>query len=208
VAQFFPPATETDEWLLLTQNGRIKRLASSEISELTPRGLSTIKLKEDEHLQFWQPVQPGQDLILATDGGRLLRFLINDEIAPILSRSAQGNPIVRLRSQENLVGCLTHSHGENLILISKLGYGKQLPLNDLRLGKMGDIGTQALRFALPQDALAGIALGGNYPTLHCWTNQERQLSISLGAIPLRNKDAQGEKLVDLDVGEEIQQIYS
>lgn len=207
VAQFFMPEASEEEWVLLTASGRIKRLLTDEITDISPRGLSIIKLKDGDRLQFWLPTQAKPELILATDGGRLLRFPLNDETVPVMSRSAQGNPIIRLRSQENLVACLTVRKSDRLLLISQLGYGKQLPIHELRLGKVGDIGNQALRFTEVSDALAGAIVGGANSTLHLWTNRDRQLSVPVQTIPPLNKDGQGEKIVDLALGEVIKQIY-
>jgi DNA gyrase subunit A len=207
VAQFFMPEASDETWLLLSASGRIKRLLTEEITDITPRGLSITKLKEDDRLQFWLPTQAKPELVLATDGGRVLRFAINDATVPLMSRAAQGNPIVRLRSQEKLVGCLAVSKSDRLLLISQRGYGKQLPVNELRLGNIGDIGNQALRFAEASDALAGILLLGTSSVLHAWTNRDRQLSVSQESIPLLNKDGQGKKLVKLGEGETIKQIY-
>jgi DNA gyrase subunit A len=207
VAQFFMPEASDEAWLLLSASGRIKRVLTEEITDLTPRGLSITKLKEDDRLQFWLPTQAQPELILATDGGRVLRFALNDATAPIMSRSAQGNGIVRLRSQEKLVGCLAVSKSDRLLLISQRGYGKKLPVNELRLGNIGDIGNQALRFAETSDALAGILRLGASSVLHAWTNRDRQLSVSQESIPLLNKDGQGKKIVNLGEGETIKQIY-
>jgi len=63
---------------------------------------------------------------------------------------------LRLRKQEQLVGCVTLGKlDDNLLLVSQLGYAKRMPVSKLRRANRGDIGTQALYFTTKSDALAG-----------------------------------------------------
>jgi len=60
-------------------------LLLTELVNPTGRGLTVIK--SDDHLLFAHFTQPGQDVVLATAGGRLLRFDVNDEQLPVMGRS-------------------------------------------------------------------------------------------------------------------------
>jgi DNA gyrase subunit A len=62
VAHFMlPEAPETLTLILLTQQGRIKRLPVSELTNLTARGLTLIKIKEDDQLQYASLAQAGHN---------------------------------------------------------------------------------------------------------------------------------------------------
>ena len=74
---------ETTFLLLVTQQGRIKRLPLTEFADLTGRGLSLLKLKDDDQLAFAQQVKLGDQVVVAATGGRLLRLAITDEQLPI-----------------------------------------------------------------------------------------------------------------------------
>jgi len=99
--------------------------------------------------------QPGQDVVLATAGGRLLRFDVNDEQLPVMGRTAVGTSVAA-RKQEQLVGCVTLGKLDDNLLLVWLGYAKRMPVSKLRRANRGDIGTQALYFTTKSDALAGI----------------------------------------------------
>ena len=88
--------------ILLTHEGRIKRTPLAEFQNLTGRGLTALKLKAGDELRYVLIAEPGDQLILGTSGGRLLRFEINDEQTPIMGRAAQGPKAIRLRRQESL----------------------------------------------------------------------------------------------------------
>jgi DNA gyrase subunit A len=77
-------------------------------------------------IQFLQFVQSQQALILATSGGRLLRFSLHEDRIVPMSRQSQGVPAVRLRPREALIGSLGVNVQHSVLLITERGYGKAL----------------------------------------------------------------------------------
>ncbi|OKH25982.1 DNA topoisomerase IV [Hydrococcus rivularis NIES-593] len=203
VAHFFLPQQKNIDLILLTQKGKIKRLPVSELDNLGNRGLSPIKLKEDDRLRCVCFAREGQDLAIATTGGRLLRFAIDDEQIPVLGRSAQGNQILRLRFGENIAGCVALNADENLLLVSQLGYGKRLPISLLRLAKLGDIGTQAMQFTSKTDNLAGIVLAKEKTKVVLVTSKDRGISLSVDSVAVWGKDGIGDRVAKLKADEAI-----
>ena len=165
-------------------------------NHLTARGLTVIKLKDDDRLLSAQITQPGQDAILATAGGRLLRFEVNDKQLPILGRTAIGLQALRLRKQEQLVGGVT-GKDDNLLLVSQLGYVKRMPVSVLRRGNRGDIGSQALQFTSKTDALADILLAPTAAEVIVVTNTQRFVRLAVQSLVLQGKDGTGERLSQL-----------
>lgn len=205
IDQFFLPSSQ--DLILLTQQGRIKRLSHAEFAEpISRRGISLIKLKEGDCLSYACWGQEGQELVIATSGGRLLRVSLTDEQLPQMGRTAQGEKALRLRYGESLVGCEVLEAADNLLLASQLGYVKRLPLTALRLAKLGDIGTQALQFSSQEDHLAGIAQAVAGGTAMLVTNRERALSLLIDSINLWGKDGTGELLAPLKGGEIVLQL--
>ncbi|MBW4638387.1 MAG: DNA topoisomerase 4 subunit A [Gloeocapsa sp. UFS-A4-WI-NPMV-4B04] len=199
---FLPDDPEAAQMILLTQMGRIKRLSLSELVNLTNRGLTVIKYKDDDKLLSTQITQPGQDLVLATGGGRLLRFQVNDEQLPILGRTAVGLQALRLRKQEQMIGCVTISKlNPTLLLVSQLGYAKRISASVLRRGNRGDIGTQVLSFTSKLDALGSMVLATNEVVLV--TNTQRVLRLPVDSVPLMGKDGKGDRISSLKPDEKI-----
>ncbi|MFM7354972.1 MAG: DNA gyrase subunit A, partial [Microcystis aeruginosa] len=153
---FLTEPQKNQELLLLSQQGRIKRLPINELEGVGSRGLSLMKLKEDDRLYGAIFTHEGLDLAIATSSGRVLRYPVREELLPIMGKSAQGLAILRLRYGEHLAGCVSLPHRENLLLISGLGYGKRLAIKNLRLSQLGDLGSPALQFVNKQDSLAAM----------------------------------------------------
>jgi DNA gyrase subunit A len=204
VAHFFLPDEKNNvDLIILTEKGKIKRLPVSELDGLGNRGLALLKLKEDDRLSYVCLSQEKQDLAIATTGGRILRFAIEDEHIPLMGRSAQGNQMLRLRYGENLAGCVPLSAGENILLVTGLGYGKRLPIDLLRLAKIGDIGTQALQFADKTDNLAGIVLAQKKTNVVLVTSSDRFIPLSVDSVALGGKDGVGDRIAKLKNDETI-----
>ena len=200
---FLPDDPETAQMILLTRLGRIKRLPLAELVNLTGRGLTVIKFKDDDQLLAAQITQPGQDVVLATAGGRLLRFKVNDEQLPVMGRTAVGLVALRLRKQEELVGCVTLGDlDDNLLLVSQLGYAKRMPVSALRRANRGDIGTQALKFTTKSDALAGMVLA-TADEVAMVTNAQRIMRLPVETVALLGKDGTGSRIPSLNRDEKI-----
>ncbi len=187
--------------ILVTEQGRVKRLPLSELEHLNQRGLSLIKLKEGDRLQYACGYQEGQELALATNGGRVLRLMVNDEQIPLVGRNTQGNSVLRLRYGEVMVGCVCLHQKDSLLLVSNLGYGKRLPISELRFTNIGEIGNHALQFSHKSDGLAAMVQVLPAQKVVLITDQGRHLVLSPNTMPMSGKDGTGESLVKLNSDE-------
>ncbi|MEH1943871.1 MAG: DNA gyrase subunit A [Nostoc sp.] len=212
-----PDNLETRQMILLTKQGRIKRLSLEEFTNLTRRGITILKLKDDDELSFTQFTAPGEHLILASSGGRLLRFALNDEQLPIMGRTAMGLQAFRLLKNQQMVGCVTVGKDDQLLLVTQEGYAKRMAASQLRAANRGDLGTQALKFASKTDNLAGMVMA--MPTLGdatrtagyanasgevaLVTNKERVVRIAVETVPILGRDVKGESILQLSRDEKI-----
>lgn len=194
---------DTLDLIFLTQRGRIKRLPLSEFANLTARGLTAVKLKEGDSLLYANLATTGQDFVISTSGGRLLRFELNDENLPITSRTTLPQQALRLGKGEHLVGCVALSDSETLLLVSKHGYAKRMPLKLVRLGKPGDLGTQSIVFTSKTDSLMGMVAALPDSELKLLTNSDRLLTLPIDAVPMKRKDDAGDRLSKLKQKETI-----
>ncbi|MBD1885066.1 DNA topoisomerase (ATP-hydrolyzing) [Microcoleus vaginatus] len=203
-----PENSEAADLVTLTQQGKIKRLPMQEFADLTNRGVTVVKLKEDDRLRCASLAKVGEQVAIATSGGRVLRFEIDDEQLPPMGRAAQGSQVTRLRKQEELVGCITLDPNDSLVLFSELGWAKRMPAGSVRLTNRGEIGTQAFRFSEPKDALVGLLQAVPGTDVKLFTNSGRMLRSAIDAIAFWGKDAAGDRVFDLNPGEKIIKVIS
>lgn len=197
-----PENLETADLVILTQQGRIKRLPASELASLTARGLTLIKLKDSDRLAYVNLTKERQEVVLATSGGRVLRFQVNDQQLPIMGRTAQGVQASRFRVQEKLIGSLAVAPGDNILLVSQLGYAKRLPVSALRLVNLGEIGTQMFQFTSKADGLVGMVSATASSQVVLLTTQ-RVVRVAVNSVKFWGKDGTGDRIVQLNPEEKI-----
>ncbi len=197
------PAENTSALILLTTQGRVKRLLIEELAGLTTRGSALMKMREGDQLVFVTPLQDAKELVIGTSIGRLLRLAINADQLPIQGRPSQGVQGLRVGSKEQLVGCLPVKMSDNLLLLTSQGYGKQLPVSALRLVPTGNIGNQVLQFSSHEDQLMGMLVATAGSELSVMTNQNRTIELSIDQVPIMGKEGIGEQVLELSTAEEI-----
>lgn len=198
-----PEATDTLSLILLTQQGRIKRLPLFELTNLTSRGISIIKLKEDDQLQYVSLGQTGEQLLIATSNGRIVRLAVNEQELPNQGRSAQGNQGLRVGRREQLISCACVSTEDNILLVTAEGYGKRLPVIAIRRVSRGEIGTTALQFKTSTDSMVGMIPVSPDPEVMLVTSEERVLRLQLESVKLWGKDGTGDRIAKLKPEEKI-----
>ncbi len=182
--------------ILVTQKGKVKRAPLKEFTHLTGRGLTAMKVKDDDELACVSLAQLGDDLVLACSGGRVLRFPIDDENLPLMGRTAQGPQGMRLGKYERLVGCVTVQSGyDEVILVSAAGFGKCLPVEDLRSTRRGDLGSQAFQFSLKTDKLLALLPAPAHSTLTLFTNTDRIAILPTATVPRLGRTGECPRLV-------------
>jgi DNA gyrase subunit A len=201
VTQFFLPAANNNlDLILLTEQGIIKRLAIEELKELGNRGITLIKLKEHDRLRYVCFTQEDKEIVIATSGGRILRFPVTQMQIPTQGRSAQGERAIKLRFGEDLIGCTTIDPHDNLILFSSMGYGKCMPASGIRLGNRNDIGTIALQFSHKLDRLIVMDRSTGNERILAIDDRDRRSVILVDSPKIAAKDSKGE--VWLKLGED------
>jgi DNA gyrase subunit A len=202
---------QAGDLILLSRQGRIKRIPPKDFSGLTSRGSTMMKLKEGDELgwaEFYISETPGQALIIATASGRLLRL---DPIQiPRISKTAQGQPAIRLQKQDTVVGMSLGSVNVNSVLglITQQGYGKQIPVTNIPQGEQGGLGIQGISFQSETDQLAGILLKKQSDDFLI-TTSSTVFSVPWSQLPHRPKGEAGDPIFPGDriQGDRIQGVY-
>ena len=205
---FMPEGKSNSDLILLTEHGKIKRIAGSELTNIGNRGLMLIKLKANDHLRYYDFVQEGDNVAIATNGGRILRFVVDEQKIPIMGRSAQGNQGIKLRYGEKIVGFSSVKGKDNLLLVSELGYGKILPLKAIRKASLSDLGTQAFQFSRKADNLCVMLRALSQKQIIIITTKGRKILFNLDKLSVTKKDQQGTSLVKLKSQEKIVSVIA
>lgn len=177
---------------LLSSDGRFKRLPLDDFQDLSGRAASVLKLKEGVSLRRVVLCRDGQELVVGSSTGRLLRLAVNDTNLPVLGRAAQGPVLLRLLPGEQVVGAAAVTAGGSLLLASQQGQLKRLSVAELRSCQRGDLGQIGLRFAERNDQLADLC-SGDAPLVSVQAG-ERSLRLDPSTLALEVASGTGEWL--------------
>jgi len=123
----------------------------------------------------------GEDLVVASSTGRLLRLAVNETNLPVMGRNAQGPVLLRLLPGETVVGAVGLEPTGSVVAASRLGLIQPIPLEHLRRCQRGDIGQIGVRFEQRGDQLVDLC-NGNASLLGLLLTDGRSLRIGTNEI--------------------------
>ncbi len=142
---------KADYFIMLTEQGRIKRVALDQFQNVRPSGLIAIKLDDHDHLRWVKMTHGDDDIIIVTERGQSIRF--HEDDARPMGRAAAGVMAIRLDSSDRVAAMDICNGGCDLLVITSRGYGKRTPLEEYsrqsRYGKGIRTLARALRITGP-----------------------------------------------------------
>ena len=192
-----PPPEDSEGLVLLTRGGRIKRLPLTDFCNLTGRGLTALKLKDDDELLTATVSEPGDRLVVVASDGRLVQFPIDDDNLPMMNRNTQGLQALKVDAPTTLVGCVAAGGADDILLVTAKGYGKRLPLGLMRLGRRGNVGEIALPFSPKSDRVVAAVRVVPGDVAMISTDGNRSAIVPVSEIPMGNKDDRGRRIISL-----------
>ena len=189
---------------LLSSDGRFKRLPIEEFQELSGRATSVLKLKDGVSLKRAVLCRDGQDLVVASSTGRLLRLAVNEGNLPVMGRNAQGPVLLRLLPGEAVVGAVGVTHDDSVLLASGQGLIKRLAVDSLRRCQRGDIGQIGVRFEQRGDQLVDLC-GGHQPLLGALLADGRSLRLEANSLSA-DEDAAGGQALGLGTKDQLLEL--
>jgi len=127
-AVFVRPESESEAhyMLMVTKNGYIKKTAMAEYANVRRNGLIAINLQEGDELDWVTPTSGKDDVVIATELGKAIRFSETEVRA--MGRDTQGVIGMKLGKGDAVAGMATVVEGGDLLVITQRGYGKRTPL--------------------------------------------------------------------------------
>jgi DNA gyrase subunit A len=123
---------------MVTRNGLIKRSRLTAFKNMRKNGLIAIKLDEGDSLAWCRITTGGNQLLVATKGGRAIRITETD--ARALGRASRGVRAIRLGADDSVVGVSIVREGATLMTVSEEGKGRRSPVEDYRVLRRGGKG--------------------------------------------------------------------
>ncbi len=196
------PGPELDDKFMffVTKLGLVKRVEMKEFLSIRQSGKIAISLREDDEL-FGAMITSGDDeIIIAGDNGKAIRF--NEQDVRPMGRNASG---VRGFNTDGamVIGCATNKMGEYILAVTEKGYGKKTPLEDYRMTKRGAKGVSTINITEKNGKLMAMRSVNGDEDVLIMTDNGTMIRISLESVSIYGRNTQGVKLINVDEGSSV-----
>lgn len=122
--------------VLATKKGLIKKTKLSEFDNIRKNGKIAIRLNDGDYLISAKIVHPNDELLIASDNGKCLRF--SEKTIRLVGRTSQGVKGMRIEPDENIIDMIAIDPTKDLLTVTEKGYAKRSKIGDYRLqGRRG-----------------------------------------------------------------------
>jgi DNA gyrase subunit A len=196
-------------FVMMTQNGIIKKTSADEFSNIRSNGLISIKLDKNDLLK-WVEISSGSDeIVCVSKNGQAIRFSEKD-VRP-MGRSAKGVRGMKLRSKDQVVSMdvLTAEEikTQHLLVVSENGYGKRTELKSYKKQKRGGIGIKTANVTQKTGSLvAASILQGDEEECIAISQKGQVVRTNLKTISVQGRATQGVRLMKLNDNDKVASV--
>ena len=225
IENFLPAGIENDEIInliplpekkdislgLISSDGKFKRISLNEISDISNRSTTILKLKKGITLKSCQICEENNFLFMISDIGRIIKIKITGNDFPYMGRLAQGTSIMRLFPGENLINALSIPKEEikDLILVTNKGTFIKYNSEEIKLSKKGELGFMGIKYK-NNKGMKELVINSfiNSPYVYIKTSKEKYEK--LDTTEINNSSYKKEKQLNIKLSENelIESIYT
>ena len=128
--------------VLATKNGLVKKTPIEEFDSIRKSGKIAITLKENDELMDVMLTDGSYNIVLGSSEGKMVVFNEND-VRP-MGRTASGVIGINLGENADCIGMDIAHDEDNLLIVTRNGYGKKTLISEYRKTKRGSKGVTAI----------------------------------------------------------------
>ena len=186
---------------MTTAQGVVKRTELSAFANIRTSGLRAVTLDEGDSLVSVMITDESQPLILATAGGRAIRFEENEVRA--MGRSARGVNGINMDDGDVVVAAEVSHPDEKLLVVTENGYGKRSEVDEYRLTGRAGKGVNSIRVTPRNGKVVALLSVNDSQDVMLTTNTGRVMRLAIKQIKVIGRLTQGVCLMRILEGERI-----
>ena len=193
---------EENKYLVITtKNGLIKRTDVSEFENIRKNGKIAITLKESDEVLSVHFTNGNDDVVIASNNGRMIRF--NENEIRVMGRTASGVKGIELSNDCFCVGSEIAKEGQDILVVTEKGYGKRTDVNEYRLTHRGSKGVKTLNITDKNGTIVAFKTVTDDKDLMIITDQGIVIRISADKVSRMSRVTQGVRLMNLREGQKV-----
>lgn len=190
---------------MTTTHGVVKKTPITDYGNIRTTGLIAIKLDDGDELR-WVHVTSGDDeVVISTAFGQAIRFSEKD--ARSMGRAARGVRGIRLRSGDRVVGADLVVEDRQLLVLSRLGYGKLTKVTNFPTHKRGGVGIKAaIVNSKTGDLMIVRSIGVETKEVLILSSKGQSIRLGITGIPTLGRTTQGVRIMRLGDGDTVASV--
>lgn len=195
--------------VFLTKQGIIKKVAIDRFENVRRTGMKAINLQNNDELLFIKSVNKGDEIIILSNKGLLIRF--KEKNVREMGRNASGVRAMRLKEGEFITGLeIINKQEENanyFLVISDNGFGKRVKIDSFKVQTRGGRGIISMK--TNKKIGQAIALKKIFPEneeIIVVTQKGKSIRTKIKSIPILGRSAQGVRIIKLNPLDKIKSL--
>jgi DNA gyrase subunit A len=207
---------DTDVLLLVTAQGKVKRVAFGDLFDVAQADPAVIGLDDGDELLWVGASAGGGEFMLITATGQAIRFPEDD--VRTMGLPAGGIGGIRLAAKDRVVAAMCvagvsanqriaeSARPTHLALVTTAGYGKRVPVADFPAQGRNGQGVVAAKLTDKSGEIAGAALAASRDVLICAFAKAVARPVVSADLAEMGRPAQGKPIVGLMVGQPVKSV--
>lgn len=186
-----------DQYLfMVTANGVVKKVQTSEFANAKTRGIIGIRLDEGDKLVTAQLTSGNDEVVLITRKGKALR--IGEEEVRAMGRASRGVTGIHLMADDEVAAALQVKQDEKMLIMTEFGYGKRVDFNEFSRHGRGTGGQKVYEVKEKTGEIIGAITINENEEMVCMTSQGKTLRVKASAISEQSRTSQGVRILNID----------
>ena len=191
------PVAKDDEakyLMFFTRNGLVKRTDISEFDSIRKTGKIAITLKDGDMLTSVKKTTGENEVIMASNIGRMVRF--NENEVRIMGRSASGVKGIDM-TDAIVIGAEVVNKSELILVVTEKGYGKKTDVEEYRLTHRGGKGVKALNITEKNGLIVAFKSVIGDEDIIITTDEGTIIRLDVSKVSTLRRNTQGVRLMHL-----------
>ena len=191
-----PVKKEDDSKYLIffTVNGLVKRTDIAEFDSIRKNGKIAINLKDNDELIGVKKTSGNDEVIIASNAGRMVRF--NETDVRVMGRGASGVKGIELIDSK-VIGAEIVNNSELILVVTEKGYGKKTDVNEYRLTHRGSKGVKALNITDKNGLIVAFKSVVGDEDIVITTDEGTVIRLDVNNVSTLRRNTQGVRLMNL-----------
>jgi DNA gyrase subunit A len=186
---------------MCTHQGIVKRTELKAFSNIRTSGLRAVNLDEGDSLVSVLVVKDSDQIILASAGGRAIRFEV-DQVRD-MGRSARGVNGINMEDDDRVVTAEVGRADHSILVVTENGFGKRSELEEFRLTSRAGKGVNSIRVTPRNGKVIALMSVNEDKDVLLTTNSGRVLRLHVKSIKVIGRFTQGVCLMKILEGERV-----